>query len=1450
MPVSKEDLRTVLTARYDRENWKALVTDLFTDQSASVNWLQTPSTKDIRTKAGEYCAKNLLLLGEITLSDGKSISVYESEVHKASIGEMRVGLRNLIKQEIVGGVRDSAFAVFHSPQQEEWRFTFLSKHEAVDAESGRLKKVETQPKRFTYVLGPTESTRTAEERFYELGRKERSLVNVINAFSVAKISTEFFDEYKEHYEAFTDYLTHSKYRTELFKIPRVRDAKKNEVAEKPIRDFVKKLLGRVVFLYFLQKKGWLGVPEKDEKWEDGDRRFIRSLLDACAKRKGDFYQDYLCPLFFHTLNNEKGKEHGLVFKAAGRSFHKAPYLNGGLFDEDFPGVEQLSFKHTLFEELIGFFDSCNFTIVEDVPDEREIAVDPEMLGHVFESLIEDNKAKGTFYTPKEVVHFMSQESIFLYLATSLGLGENDPHRAQLQRFVRFKEKSTYIEDKAPRIDKLLDEVRICDPAIGSGAFPMGMLLELYELKRKLFDILDSKGFGKDFLRSEVKESIIRKNIYGVDIDKGAIDIACLRFWLSLMVDANKPRALPNLDYKFMQGDSLREDFEGIELQPEHKRWQVTLVKQEDLFGNVQEPQVSIFDFLIGADGEPISVDDLEHQLFDTHEQDKKRHIRKQLTKAEQQWIKHSIDRQIRDHERRIEVAAEKCNQDVRHVSAAQASTIRARHEKDKGWMFDELEELKAKGKRLKELDDYTKPYFLWHLYFKHVFDAGGFDIVVANPPYKEDSAYDDVKKRYGLGKNDLYGMFTAMAVQKLLKPETGVMAFITSDTWLTIGTHLDLRKQLMQRELHKVIRLHKDTFTATVNACVFTLVNRSVKPPAWWNQHQLHVVRLREALTKAKKKSAAVQEKSRKKKQTEAMKVEGVSALEKELADAEALFANLSSDWKPGGHPLITADLTNLDPHKELPAFRDVMYCLEDHVGEVNARYAVYQYPQDLVFTCHNLPLFAANPEHFTLVQDMLLARKDLREVQFNGATVTLRRLGDYAEINQGLSTGDLGYYVRRVEAGEGLAEVDPSLLLTDKELKALTTDEKLNGVDPLKYGGRHFIPYDKGGSSDTDAGWLPNYYVPPKFFINWSRKSLKRLRTMTIAARKKENGELDKIKPGDDRKIASALRNQDKWFVDALGVSTTGKYSPTFRLSYGSVAENTSSTVVLKEDSKSFMLGVLCSKLNRYLSKAFMNHTVHTQESDVQEMVVPLHSDAIAGLVDSIIAKQRREPMYNYLAAEQRVIDEFVYEAYGLGERDIDEVETWFARTYPKLARYADIRPKPDFKKRKELEQVVRDAIAQSENKWVEFKSSLRWDIKQSQPAAHIEHSAMKTVAGFLNGQGGTLLIGVDDEDKVLGLEQTDYKSFPKDKPHDSWSKHWDNTLRNYFGDSVHTLVTCELVRLDDRTVALVHIPARAPKPVWLINKSKNDAEELYIRRMGSTVELKGKELEKYLKG
>ncbi len=357
--------------------------------------------------------------------------------------------------------------------------------------------------------------------------------------------------------------------------------------EKAVRDFAKKLLGRIVFLHFVQKKGWLGAT--NDRWQDGNRNFIQDLFLTSGKRD-TFYPLWLRTLFYDSLNNPERKHND--FKLPDGKTVMVPYLNGGLFEDDDPkGV--LTFPPRLFEDLFDFFNQYNFTIYEDSPDDHTVAVDPEMLGHIFENLLEDNKDKGAYYTPKEIVHYMCQESLIEYLATKLDIPERlgyqklgtdqtqmfgnevkkdqfdllNEHktpspgitRQDVERFIKNKETTSQIIANAKDINKHLDDVKICDPAIGSGAFPMGLLQEIFHAKQVLKESAEGGAEIPELDKAkdaEIKERIIQDSIYGVDIEKGAVDIARLRVWLSLIVDEELPRPLPNLDFKIVVGDSL------------------------------------------------------------------------------------------------------------------------------------------------------------------------------------------------------------------------------------------------------------------------------------------------------------------------------------------------------------------------------------------------------------------------------------------------------------------------------------------------------------------------------------------------------------------------------------------------------------------------------------------------------------------------------------------------------------------------------------------------------------------------------------------------------------------------------------------------------------------------------------------------------------------------------
>ena len=271
-----------------------------------------------------------------------------------------------------------------------------------------------------------------------------------------------------------------------------------------------------------------------------------------SKEKDDFYARELVPLFFTRLNNEDSEN-----KARDERF---PYLNGGLFDDTQDRkYNNLFLPLDIFERMFETFNNYNFTIYEDAPDEHTVAIDPEMLGHIFENLLEDNKDKGAFYTPKEIVHYMCKESLKVYLFAhdETHFENNELAKLTIDKIIQQQdlnsEEKQYAEKYAFKIIDALEQVKICDPAIGSGAFPMGLLQEIFNAQIYLQEL---KGFKKGVSDADIKKHIIEESIYGVDIDAGAVDIARLRFWLSLVVDEQEPKPLPNLDFKIICANTL------------------------------------------------------------------------------------------------------------------------------------------------------------------------------------------------------------------------------------------------------------------------------------------------------------------------------------------------------------------------------------------------------------------------------------------------------------------------------------------------------------------------------------------------------------------------------------------------------------------------------------------------------------------------------------------------------------------------------------------------------------------------------------------------------------------------------------------------------------------------------------------------------------------------------
>lgn len=698
MTYSKEQLRNIFQNKFDREAWKAIVVNIFgANKVRRENELFTdPDDAEV----GYY-------MGSIDTTDSFRIGLFYYKINSGSVAHKKVGLRNLVKKFINQnwGEFDAAIVVFDD--NKDWRLSFVCD----------IKEEATAPKRFTFVFGEKDNFyRTAIDRFDYLQTHGASFENIRKAFSVDALSDDFFDEYRELYADFVEYITGKRYVKESNKwVERVIDKPNYQYEstfgkdDKLVRDYIKKMFGRIVFLYFLQRKGWL----------DGNRQYMHDLFYNSDK-KDNFLDGVLEPLFFEVLNTDKPYRTEAAKALPGSE--NIPYLNGGLFARDEIDERTCIFKEEDFERLFNFLDSYNFTIDENDTDDAEIGIDPEMLGRIFENLLEDNKDKGAFYTPKEIVNYMCRESLIAYLQNGV------PERSHelIRNFVETFDASLLDEKQQLFIRKKLQAVKICDPAIGSGAFPMGLV----NLLSKLYVAMKT-----DTDTAKMKRHIMEQNIYGVDIEKGAVDIARLRFWLAMIVEEKEPIPLPNLHFKIMQGNSLLESYDGIDLSDLTK-----LSRQSSLFDSENSEREALVSSLKSY------YKTSDHTLRDRLFNDIINNVRRQLL-----------------------------NKNITLPAGKDPSA--------------------------------NTDFFLWHTWFSDVFDKGGFDIVIGNPPYIKEytnrSAFEgfrDISKYYQ-GKMDLWYGFACNGIDML--NNNGILCFIATNNWVASSGSSKLREKIRRDTILK-----------------------------------------------------------------------------------------------------------------------------------------------------------------------------------------------------------------------------------------------------------------------------------------------------------------------------------------------------------------------------------------------------------------------------------------------------------------------------------------------------------------------------------------------------------------------------------------------------------------------------------------------------------------------
>lgn len=753
--MTSKELQNKLSTRFDFDEWKGILTEMFpkVEFFTHVNQVSHDLIKD----GGQA--------GMIRLDDGRSLAIYTFEVKdNVLIGHNRKGLREIAAKTVDQSIIHGVLAFYYSKNVLDYRLTFIAKQTSFN-EDGELIKTETAPKRYTFLLGENEPCRTAADRLYELISKKKNssiyLADVTEAFSVERLNKEFFAGYKAQYMKFLKLLS---------------DTKTN-------RDYVKKLLGRLVFLQFLQKKGWMGAPASRSDWEGGDKNYLSHLIEH-YKGNDRLLSDVLEPLFFNTLNEKR--EGDIADTKLGENI-KIPYLNGGLFEKDSIDKLDIDFPYSYFKELVDFFAMYNFTIDENDPDDSEVGIDPEMLGHIFENLLEDNKDKGAFYTPKEIVQYMCRQSVIQYLKTH---EPNEQYAEPIEQLINNGIVLPVLQTKsvASRFMQLLKGVRVCDPAIGSGAFPMGILYVLYHAIHHLQSHTEPHG---NFNSTQTKREIIQNNIFGVDIEQGAVDIARLRFWLALVVDADEPQPLPNLDYKITCGNSLLSRYpidapiENVFVEynkGKNESEKITLPKYKELVSNYTNTS--------------------------NHETKK---IFRQTIEAIKKAFKTELSRQEKESISRLKGK----------ILALEAPLLWGERTPKEKTELKKLKEQLVKKEELQANIINNRLYvdaFEWRFEFPSLLDEKGsftgFDIIIGNPPYLRIQGIRDVNplfadelvKKYqsATGSFDLYVTFVERGLQ-IIKQQ-GIVNYIMPVKWTNAAFGKGLRTIISENKAaHQII---------------------------------------------------------------------------------------------------------------------------------------------------------------------------------------------------------------------------------------------------------------------------------------------------------------------------------------------------------------------------------------------------------------------------------------------------------------------------------------------------------------------------------------------------------------------------------------------------------------------------------------------------------------------
>ncbi len=730
----------------------------------------------------------VVLLGR---SEALDLPVYE--IHHHSDSDPRVSLAKETFHLLVGYLVRDALVLFISANSDNYRLSYISMDLVIV--NGKVKKQFANPRRYSFFLGPNCKTHTPNEFLIKKGRI-RDLADLRERFSVEVVNKEFYNEIALLFTRLVGGTR--KIGVNLFEekaLLRLPSLPNNEHNHQKYQEFAVRLIGRLVFCWFLKKK----------RSANGFPLISDDILSSQAVRENEYYYHHILEyLFFQVLNTPQNQRSEVVSDR----FKDTPFLNGGLFEpheDDFyepdrkMGITRhlntLVIPDAWFDDLFTVFETYNFTIDENTTIDIELSIDPEMLGRIFENLLAEidpltgetvRKSTGSYYTPRPIVEYMVDESLKHYLRHKTSLPDS-----LLNDLLNYSADVAISPSDRDNIIAGLDEIKILDPACGSGAFPMGALQKMLLILQKVDPNAEEarkrllQSISDPTLRSIIakkianshelwdytrKLNIIRKSIYGVDIQPISVEISKLRFFLSLIVEEKVQdheenrgiHALPNLEFKFVSADSL-----------------IGLHNEED----VKQSQADIF----------------EDDFFDHFQ----RHVENYFS-ASSPEEKTSLRKTI------VQLINKKVDEKFDLILSLSQFTANKRKKEKRQLHLDTQTAWVSKWESYKNLfQNQTVKFFDLRYFFPEV--KAGFDVVIGNPPYVqlqkeggrlaelyEGEKYDSFERT-----GDIYCLFYERG-HKLLR-EKGCLCYITSNKWMRAGYGESLRVYLLEHTQPRIL---------------------------------------------------------------------------------------------------------------------------------------------------------------------------------------------------------------------------------------------------------------------------------------------------------------------------------------------------------------------------------------------------------------------------------------------------------------------------------------------------------------------------------------------------------------------------------------------------------------------------------------------------------------------